>query len=309
MKEGLCLEDSSEGVVELRTCSLDSVLQQWKWTDYWFLVNAGTQRCLSAVHTDPVQTITCDSGEHIKWQCKAQQLISLQNSLALSTERGNVKLNTGEHDTWKSLDAGDICQNKQRSRRDSDLETDEFDFEEGPPAPRMTEAQMKFLQWYYRTENPTPWKFGMLAFAFLGLLIGAVLCVMGVMANRNRKKIAKYKVASKVTDMKSEMEELQVIITDKVTEVKEEKTHFTPSEHITTYNSHKDWEEPSFDSKTSEGPKPGEIMVTWRDGNVSTLYPEPAEEEQGEKDVYKTDGETMSQNCPQAIASSDTIAF
>ncbi|XP_073692530.1 uncharacterized protein [Garra rufa] len=309
MKEGLCLQDSSEGVVELRTCSLDSVLQQWKWTDHWFLVNAGTQRCLSAIHTDPVQTVTCDSGEHIKWQCKAQQLISLQNSQVLSTERGKLNLNTGEHDTWKSLDAGDICQNILRSRRDSDLETEEFDFAEGPPAPRMTEAQIKFLQWYYRTEDPTSWKFGVLAFAFLGLLIGAVLFVMGIMANRNRKQIAKYKAASKATDVKPEMEELQVIITDKVTEVTEEKTHFTPSEHITIHNSHRDWDEPSYDSKSSEGPKPGEIVVTWKDGNVSTLYPEPAEEEQAEEDVYKTDVETVSQNCPQAIAGSETIAF
>lgn len=307
MKEGLCLEDSSEGVVELRTCSLDSVLQQWKWTDHWFLVNTGTLRCLSAIHTDPVQTIACDSGEHIKWQCKAQQLISQQNSLALSTERGKLRLNTGEHDTWKSLDAGDICQNKRRSRRESDLETDEFDFPEGPPKQKMTEAQMKFLQWYYRTEDSTSWKFGMLAFAFLGLLIGAMLLVMGMMANRNRKQIAKYKAASKVTAVESEMEELQAIVTDNVTEVKEEKTHFTPSEPITTHNSHRewDWEEPSYDSKASERLKPGEIVVTWKDGNVSTLYPEPAEEE----DIHNTDAESMSHNSPQGIASSETTAF
>ncbi|XP_058638352.1 solute carrier family 51 subunit beta [Onychostoma macrolepis] len=310
MKEGLCLEDSSGGVVELRTCSLDSVLQQWKWTDHWFLVNTGTLRCLSAVHTDPVQTIACDSGEYIKWQCKAQQLISLQNSLALSTERGKLRLNTGEHDTWKSLDVGDICQNNLRSRRESDSDPDEYDFAEGPPKQRMTEAQMKFLQWYYRTEDPTSWKFGMLAFAFLGLLIGAMLLVMGMMANRNRKQIAKYKAASKVTAVKPEMEELQAIFTDKVTEVKkEEKTHFTPSEHITTYNSHKDWEEPSYDSKASEGLKPGEIVVTWKDGNVSTLYPEPAEEGQGEEDVQNTDVETLSLNSPKVIASSEAIAF
>ncbi|KTG02400.1 hypothetical protein cypCar_00007281 [Cyprinus carpio] len=299
MKEGLCLEDSSEGAVELKTCSLDSVLQQWKWTDHWLLVNTGTLRCLSAIRTEPVQTITCDSSEHIKWQCKAQQLISLQNSLALSTEKGKLRLNTGEPDTWKSLDAGDICQNKQRSRRESYLEADEFDFAEGPPAPRMTEAQMKFLQWYYRTEDPTTWKFGMLAFAFLGLLIGAMLMVMGMMANRNRKQIAKYKAASKVTAVKDEREELQVMVTDKVTEVKEEKTHFTPSEN----NSHRDWEEPS------EELKPGEIVVTWKDGNVSTLYPEPAEEGQGEEDVHNTHVETLSHTSPQAIVSSETIAF
>ncbi|XP_016403881.1 uncharacterized protein LOC107737002 isoform X2 [Sinocyclocheilus rhinocerous] len=308
MKEGLCLEDSSEGVVELRTCSLDSVLQQWKWTDHCFLVNTGTLRCLSAIHTDPVQTIACDSGEHIKWQCKAQQLISLQNSLALSTERGKLRLNTGEHDTWKSLDAGDICQNKLRSRRESDLETDEFDFAEGPPKQRMTEAQLKFLQWYYRTEDPTSWKFGMLAFAFLGLLIGAMLLVMGMMTNRNRKQIAKYKAASKVTAVKPEMEELQAIVTDKVTEV-EEKTHFTPYEQITTHNSHRDWEEPSYNSIASEGLKPGEIVVTWKDGNVSALYPEPAQEGQGEEDVHNTDAGSLSQNSPQVIASYEAIAF
>lgn len=38
-------------------------------------------------------------------------------------------------------------------RRDSDFETDEFDFAEGPPAQAMSEAQIKFLQWYYRTED------------------------------------------------------------------------------------------------------------------------------------------------------------
>ncbi len=83
------------------------------------------------------------------------------------------------------------------------------------------------------------------------------------------------------------MEELQAIVTDKVTEVKEEKTHSTPSEHINTHNSHRDWEEPSYDSKASEGLNPGEIVVTWKDGNVSTLYPEPAEEGQGQEDVHQ----------------------
>ncbi|XP_048039666.1 solute carrier family 51 subunit beta [Megalobrama amblycephala] len=303
IKEDLCLEDSTEGGVELKTCSLDSVLQQWMWTDHWFLVNTGTQRCLSAIHSNRVQTTTCDSGEHIKWQCKAQQIISMKNALALSSERGKLRLNRGEHNIWKSLDAADICQNKQRSRRDSDLEADEFDFAEGPPAQAMSEAQMKILQWYYRTEDPTSWKFGMLAFAFLGLLIGAMLLVMGMMANRNRKQIAKYKAATKVTGVNPETEQLQVI----VTQVKEEKTLSIPSEHITTHNSHRDWEEPSTYSK--EELKPGEIVVTWKDGNVSTLYPEPVSEGEGEEDVHSTDVEIESQNSPHVIASSEAIAF
>jgi len=126
---------------------------------------------------------------------------------------------------------------------------------------------------------------------------------------RNRKQIAKYKAASKVTALKPEMEELQAIVTDKVTEVKEEKTHSTQSEHINTHNSYRDWGEPSYDSKASEELNPGEIVVTWKDGNVSTLYPEPAEEGQGQEDVHNTDEETLSQNSPQVIASSEAIAF
>ncbi|XP_067301266.1 solute carrier family 51 subunit beta [Pseudorasbora parva] len=310
IKEDLCLEDSTEGGVELKTCSLDSVLQQWMWTDHWFLVNTGTLRCLSSTHSDPVHTVSCDSGEHIKWQCKAQQLISLKNTLALSSERGKLRLNRGEHNIWKSLDAdSDICQNKLRSRRDSDLEADEFDFAEGPPAQGMTEAQIKFLQWYYRTEDPTSWKFGMLAFAFLGLLIGAVLLVMGMMANRNRKQIAKIKASTKVTEVDPEMEGLQVIVTDKVSQVKEEKALSISSEHISTHNSHGDWEEPSTNTKASEEMKPGEIVVTWKDGNVSTLYPEPVSEGEGEEDIHNTNVETLSQNSHKVIASSEAIAF
>lgn len=193
---------------------------------------------------------------------------------------------------WRSVDTADICQKTLRSRRESDLETDEFDFAEtSSPEQRMTEAQMKFLQWYYRTEDPTPWKFGMLAFAFLGLLIGAMLIVMGMMGNRNRKQIAKYKASTKVKEVKAETEELQVIITEN----NEEKTH-----HNTTHN-----------SGVSDELKPGEIMVTWRDGNVSTLYPEPADESQAEEDVLKGNEEAYEdpQNTTHVITSSETIAF
>lgn len=50
-------------------------------------------------------------------------------------------------------------------------------------------------------------------------------------------------------------------------------------------------------------------MVTWKDGNVSTLYPEPVSEGEGEEDIHNTDVETESQNSPHVIASSEAIAF
>ncbi|XP_056317019.1 solute carrier family 51 subunit beta [Danio aesculapii] len=289
-RDGLCLEDTSDRGLQLKSCSLDSVLQQWMWTDQQLLMNAGSLKCLSAIHTDPVRTVSCESAEQIQWRCKDQQLIGLVNGLSLSTEKGKITLSRAGQHMWRSVDTSDICQKTLRSRRDSDLETDEFDFAETSPEQRMTEAQMKFLQWYYRTEDPTPWKFGMLAFAFLGLLIGAMLIVMGMMANRNRKQIAKYKASTKVKEVKTETEELQVIITDN----NEEKT-----QHNTTHN-----------SGVSDELKPGEIMVTWRDGNVSTLYPEPADEGQAEEDVLKVnEAYEDPQNTTHVITSSETIAF
>ncbi|XP_055040167.2 uncharacterized protein [Misgurnus anguillicaudatus] len=258
IKEGLCLEDSFEGEVYLKKCNLDSDLQQWMWTDRWFLLNTGTMRCLSTVHSDSVQTVKCNSDEHIKWHCKAQEIFSVKNSLSLSAEGGKLVLDVGQH-RWTSLDADDICQDKLRSRRQS--ETDfERDFDEDMQKPKMTVAQMKFLQWYYRTEDPTSWKFAMLGFAFLGLLIGCVIVVMDMMGSRSRKQIAKYRSSTKVTGVKPEMEELQVIIKD---QVKQEKNCSTPL----LQNSH-------TDSKSTNELKPGEIVVTWKDGNISSLYPE-----------------------------------
>ncbi|KAI7814418.1 solute carrier family 51 subunit beta [Triplophysa rosa] len=283
VKEGLCLEDGLHSIVRLKECEPDSEHQQWFWTDKWYLVNTGTFRCLSSLDNEHVQATACYAGDHIRWRCEAQQILSLRNSLALSAEGGKVSLVADQH-KWTTLDGGDICQNKMRSKRQSHVDF-ESDFEE--PDDRMTEEQVKFLQWYYRTEDRTSWTFAMLGFAFLGLLIGCMLLVMGMMGNRSRKQIAKYRASTKVMAVKPEMEELQVM-TKKITE---EKTSYVPL----MQNSHT--EDSLNDSKVTEELKPGEILVTWKDGNVSTLYPEPiANDEVEESHIEGQDMETLSPN-------------
>ncbi|XP_017555029.1 solute carrier family 51 subunit beta [Pygocentrus nattereri] len=273
--EGLCLEDSGiDAGVQLRRCSLDSQLQQWVWTETWFLMNVGTQKCLSALRDDPVRTVECDGEDHLKWQCVNRRLISVSRPLELTADRGELTLtNSGKNYMWKSLDEGGICQDRLRSRRQSEgneLTEDERD-QMGTP---MTPEQREYLRWFYRSEDPTPWILAMLTLSFVSLLLGSSFLVMGMMGSRNRKKIAQYKAAAAASpSSKLEMEELQVI-----THTKDDmNSHIAPKQ-----DNHTDNTEPTGVDSEMEAPKPGEVIVTWKDGNVSHLYsdsPEDGEEE------------------------------
>lgn len=112
--ENLCLEDSlGDAGVQLKRCSVDAELQQWTWTERMFLMNVHTHRCLSALHSDLIQTLDCDGEDYLQWECMNQRLISLSQSLELGVQRGRLALITTEKSTrWKSLDQGDICQEK-----------------------------------------------------------------------------------------------------------------------------------------------------------------------------------------------------
>ncbi|XP_064845492.1 solute carrier family 51 subunit beta [Oncorhynchus masou masou] len=280
----LCLEDFPKtGLVQLNKCNLDSVLQQWIWRDQSLLERVGTSRCLSAHHSDPVQTVPCEGVEDggLRWGCELNRLISLNSSLELSTDGNRLTLSHRSKQTkWRSLDEGDICQERLRSKRASS-DPDEFEVKPaeeqkaGPPG--MTDEQKEFLRWFYRTEDPTPWKFAMLALSFAALLLGCLLLGMGSMANKNRNKIAKYKAAALA--MKPEAEELQVIVTEvggqrtnsEVKPINSASVQVSMSQSEIPVSQAK----PLQDNGEVEGLKPGDIVVTWTDGNVSSLYPEP----------------------------------
>ncbi|KAI4889526.1 hypothetical protein NFI96_010730 [Prochilodus magdalenae] len=248
--EGRCLEDSDEGV-QLRRCGVDSVLQQWVWTEEWFLMNVGTERCLSPFHNNPVQTVDCAS-EHLQWDCRKRRLISVNRSLELATDGGVLTLtNRGKNTAWRSLDDADFCQEKLRSRRQSEPNEFEIPEDDRPQmGPSLTPEQREYLKWYYRSEDPTPWVFGMLIFSFVGLLLGCVFLVMGMMGNRSRKKIAKYKAAAAATPpAKPEMEELQVITHDK----EDMNSHTAP-----TQDNHKD----NTDNKAVPSPQHHQVRTS-----------------------------------------------
>lgn len=259
----LCLEDIPEsGEVVARKCSLDSDFQQWIWEEQSRLVNMATSRCLSAHHLQPVRTQPCpvpgegDRTNFLDWDCDRGRLISRNNSLMLSLSgRRLVLTDDGKNIKWKSLDKGDICVEKLRSRRASE----EF---EVVAKPTMSAEEKEYLRWFYRTEDPTYWKFVILALAFVCLLIGFMLLGMSAMASKNRKKIAKYKAAAALLQKKN-CEELRVI------------SHKDASAPTTPLA--KPPASPPPNGKLSES-QPGDIVLTYKDGNTSSLYPDAVAE-------------------------------
>lgn len=83
---------------------------------------------------------------------------------------------------------------------------------------------------------------------------------------RNRKKIAKYKAAAALAH-KSEVEELQVI-----SQLRENSAS-TPSPERLLQGT-----EASLSNEKVSELKAGDIMVTWKNGNTSCLYPDPVAE-------------------------------
>ncbi|KAK9543270.1 hypothetical protein VZT92_001061 [Zoarces viviparus] len=274
-QSSLCLEESAAtGEVLLKNCNLDSESQQWIWIDQDMLMCVESSRCLSALQREPVQARSCRGSEvdatGLLWDCDRGRLINRNTSMLLSIDGWHLVLT---HDSklskWKSLDEGNICQEKLRSRRASDdLEEFEAAKEQTGDAAAMTDEQREYLRWYYRTEDPTIWTFVLLGLAFVCLLVGFLLLGMGAIASKSRKKIAKYKAAAGVAQ---KSEELRLILPLR----DDSSSKASPSlERPMTGNN----------GDVSEL-KAGNIVVTWKDGNTSCLYSDPpAEEEKQEED-------------------------
>ncbi|XP_034385338.1 uncharacterized protein si:cabz01068815.1 [Cyclopterus lumpus] len=277
-QSSLCLEESaSTAEVLLKNCNLDSESQQWIWIDRGMLMCVMSSRCLSALQREPVQTRPCRGSETdataTLWACDRGRLISRNTSMLLSVDgRRLVLTHDSKLSKWKSLDEGDICQEKLRSRRASDDPEEAAEKQTGDAA-AMTEEQREYLRWYYRSEDPTTWTFVLLGLAFVCLLVGFLLLGMGAMANKNRKKIAKYKAAAALAQKGEELQIISPLRDDSSCKP-------SPSLDRMTGNNGEVSELKAGNNGEVSELKAGNIVVTWKDGNTSCLYADPAAEEE-----------------------------
>ncbi|CAL8349458.1 unnamed protein product [Merluccius merluccius] len=322
-QHSLCLEDRSgpgagAGAVGLGACNLDSQLQQWVWWNRRTLKNLGSDRCLAGRGADRVRTVGCQEEEEagggaaaaaaavakeVLWDCEGGRLISVSSSLELSLDDSlspTLALKSKRSGKWRSLDEGDICQESLRSKRAS---KGAEEFETPGERQELTEEQRRFLVWYYRTEDSTTWRLVMLGLSFVCLLVGFLLLGMGSMANKSRRKIAAYKAAA----ASAHREELLTLTKLQGLPDLEAGSQGLPSPPDLEAGSQglslpdleagsqglslPDLEagsqglpSPPSWSEGGDCASPGDILVTWRDGNVSSLYPDPPPEEQEEEE-------------------------
>ncbi|KAK2853423.1 hypothetical protein Q5P01_006084 [Channa striata] len=291
IQSSLCLEDSVAGEVLLAKCNLDSEFQQWVWIDQGMLKCIGSTRCLSAQQTEPIQTQPCQGSTvgaaSLMWDCDRARLISRNTSMLLSVDGQRLILaHVSKNTKWKSLEAGDICQEKLRVRRHYN-EPDEFEVADGLSGKQagLTEEQKEYFRWYYRSEDSTTWTFVLLGLSFVCLLVGFLLLGMGAAANKSRKKIAKYKAAASLAQ-RGEREMLRIM--SPLTNDSCSKPPASPSGYTELQGNHF-----STCDRDANELRAGNIVVTWKDGNTSFLYsdPEVQEETKGEDEEKEVEKE------------------
>lgn len=117
-QHSLCLEDSAATAeVLLKECNLDSESQQWIWIDQGMLICVASSRCLSAIQREPLKTQSCGGPKvdpaGLMWDCDKDRLISRNTSMLLSIDgRRLIFTHSSKYSKWRSLDEGDICQEK-----------------------------------------------------------------------------------------------------------------------------------------------------------------------------------------------------
>ncbi|KAM8890431.1 uncharacterized protein ACB058_015438 isoform 1-T2 [Synchiropus picturatus] len=297
-RTALCLEEEeATGTVQMKRCALDSQAQQWAWLRGGRLRNVASLRCVSAQPDAPVRTVSCDGSggdpSGLEWDCDSNRLMARKAAMFLTVAGRQVALApTPAHVKWRSVDVGDICQEKLRSKRASGPNEEVHEEERV----MLTEEEKQYLRWFYRTEDPTIWKFVLLGFAFVCLLIGFLLLGMGIMGSKNRRKIARIKAA---LAQRSNMEELQVMST-----AKDDGEPSTPG--------------PQHAAKTPPvngdvmDVKAGSIVVTWKDGNTSNLYSDPGEEEEERGSVEEEEdgeegGERLADTSQMLVSAAATV--
>ncbi|XP_048338169.1 organic solute transporter subunit beta [Sphaerodactylus townsendi] len=123
-----------------------------------------------------------------------------------------------------------------------------------PEMDMMTPEQLQEMIWFFRTEDSSMWNYCMLALSFAVLLLGIVLLAMNTMANRNRKAKLLHSDSEGYKAAESDGTEIkQAFVTLK--------------------------EEAAAEDLLPKVQNAGEVTVQWKDGNVTALYTDAAEQD------------------------------
>ncbi|NXY47477.1 OSTB protein, partial [Ceuthmochares aereus] len=251
-----CLQASrTDENLLLEDCNPESDFQNWSWQGD-FLMNHGTQSCLSVVVVDRVQTSHCGSVGNTHWDCSNLLLSPLGSSQGyLVANRKGVALDNvrGLKAQWHDVADRSVCEEKAEEARyflAALTSTQVYDHTAGNAtlALGIDQEKLEELLWFFRTEDPSAWNYSALALSFVAMILGLLLLAINIVRNRKRK-IHMYREMVQAAQQ-AELEAKQALMP-----VQE----YTPGELRK--------QEPMLQDQRSGG-----VIVQWKDGTITSLY-------------------------------------
>lgn len=118
----------------------------------------------------------------------------------------------------------------------------------------LEQEQLEELLWFFRREDPSTWNYSVLALSLATMILGLVLLTINIVRNRKRKILVNGEAAQ--TTQQADLDAKQALVP------------------VQEYS-------PAEPQKQEPGPqeqRPGDVMVQWKDGTVTSLYTGMSEE-------------------------------
>ncbi|XP_048418794.1 solute carrier family 51 subunit beta [Stegostoma tigrinum] len=125
----------------------------------------------------------------------------------------------------------------------------------------------------YPIEDSTSWNYAMLVLAFIALFLGFLILVLCSRANKKKKM-------KQVNELKNRHATESEPVQKTVAQYADENDNSTETDQMLhTKQAYISFEQTSQNSSPKISPKPGEIMIEWKDGNISSLFMDAKEDD------------------------------
>ncbi|XP_067827520.1 uncharacterized protein [Heptranchias perlo] len=272
-----CLKATLESVRVLTDkCNPDSLLQDWVWKQNW-LFNQGTKRCLSVGQALNVQTATCENVTSLTWNCINRRLVHVDMSWYLTGNGSTVFISKEKKKStkWRSTNGTSLCQKAHQAKTQVLAEFEETQDRadsDGSQNKTQEEETTTMKQTSNLIEDPTKWNYSILVLAFVALFLGFLILALSSRANKKRKIKALNEAEDKNATEKASIKKAMMQYAAEADNSAETDQMLQTNQAYISMNS-----VPSSSPKIS--PKPGEIMIEWKDGNISTLFMDVKEDD------------------------------
>ncbi|XP_027570491.1 organic solute transporter subunit beta [Pipra filicauda] len=258
-KFNLCLQASpTNRNLLLENCNPESDFQDWFWQGD-SLVNHGTQSCLSVSGADRVQTSLCASTGYTSWDCSNSLLSPLGTSQSyLVANRKGVALGDvrGLKAQWQDAADRSVCEEKTAKAGHNRYfpaaltspQVHEHTAGNAALLLGMDQEQLEELLWFFRREDPSTWNYSVLALSLAAFILGLVLLTINIVRNRKRKIFMSRNTEQ--TPLQAELDAKKALIP-----VQE----YSPAQ-------------PQKQEPVPQNQRPGEVVVQWKDGTLTSLY-------------------------------------